>query len=196
MFYIISQGERIVTPIDKLLRPRIVEAVSGVEPVKAIKEERLTSAEEKIRNYQLADKSPARKRVIYAQQIMSSPVVGVSVDQLLPSIWTVFEKNGMHHLPVFDAGKKLQGIISDRDLLRFSAKNIREFELHRVSHIMTKEVVCAAEKTEIRTLAEVMCRRAIGAVLIVNDKVDVVGIVTRTDILRAVVHREPLELWT
>jgi acetoin utilization protein AcuB len=196
MFYIISQGERITTPIDKLLRPRIVEEVSGITSVSAIKEERLTAAEEQIKNYQLAGKNPSRKRAIYARQIMSSPILGVSVDQLLPSIWAVFEKNGMHHLPVFDRGKKLQGIISDRDLLRFSAKNIRDFDHRRVSEIMTKEVVCAAEKTEIRSLAEVMCRQAIGAVLIVDEKVDVTGIVTRTDILRTVVHQEPLELWT
>jgi len=196
VFYIIHQGEGIKTPIDKLLRPRVVEAVSATAPTKAIKEERLTDTQSKARKYQMRQQSSARKPAIFARQIMASPVIGVTTGQLLSELWAVFTENSVHHLPVFDQGKKLQGIVSDRDLLRFEANSNRNTNRYPVSQIMTREVVCAAESTEIRTLAEVMCRQAIGAVLIIDDEIDVTGIVTRTDILRAVVHQAPLELWT
>jgi CBS domain-containing protein len=44
-------------------------------------------------------------------------------------------------------------------------------------------------------LAEIMCSRAIGSIPIVGDGAEVEGIVSRTDILRGLVHGAPMELW-
>ena len=50
-------------------------------------------------------------------------------------------------------------------------------------------------ETEIRLIADVLIKERIGAMPIVDEKEKLVGIVTRSDILRTVV-KAPLELWT
>lgn len=60
---------------------------------------------------------------------------------------------------------------------------------------MTPKVITAGEQAEIRTIAEVMCIQATGAISIANEQVEVVGMVARSDILRTLVHQAPLDLW-
>ncbi len=200
MFYIIEQGARIQTPVNSLLQSKGVNKISASNPVRPVS----SSDEDKKRviksavdafPYRGAEPAQQRSLVIYAHQIMTSPVVTASVQQTLSNIWLLFSKHGFHHLPLVDDHQKLQGIVSDRDLLRFSANNYHEVGDYPVEQLMTTKVISAAEQTEIRTIAEVMCKQAIGAIPIVNDRVEVVGIVSRTDILRTLVHRAPLDLW-
>lgn len=201
MFYIIEQGARIITPVDRLLRQDGVAAISATPPVAAIKAEAPTDAGQYSAKHPMPTpydelaKQQSRSRVVYAHQIMTSPVVTASMDQKLSVIWSLFAKQIFHHLPLLDDDKKLQGIVSDRDLLRFAANHQRELGDHPISRLMSRQVISVAPETEVRVIAEVMCKRSIGAVPVVDDNVVVVGIVTRSDILRTLVHQAPLELW-
>lgn len=197
MFYIVNQGEGIKTPIESLVRRRIVDAVSAIVPVLPIEEKKLTQTEKQLRSYKKQQGSSERKAAVYAGQIMTVGVKAGRTDQLLAEIWEMFSFHRIHHIPLLDSEHKLQGIVSDRDLLRFVASNnYRDMDRFPISELMTSAVIAALAKTEIRTLAEVMCRQSIGAIPIVNEEMEVVGLVSRTDILRTIVHQAPLELWT
>ncbi|HEB26349.1 MAG TPA: CBS domain-containing protein [Porticoccus sp.] len=201
MFYIIEQGSRIKTPVDRLFVPRGVPEVAASPAVSAVSSGSVDQSESKsqsIKNNVYTDASddePERSRVIYSHQIMSSPVVTASVDQTLEEIWVLFSKSRFHHLPILNNQQQLQGIVSDRDILRFAANKQRDVGGYRIEQLMTKRVISAAEETEVRLIAEVMCRQAIGAVPITDDSAALVGIVSRSDILRTLVNRAPLELW-
>ncbi len=199
MFYIIEQGTRIHTPVDQLLQAKGVPEVSATSKVHPVgphsDEASQRGAKTAVPLYQDDEQELPRDPVTYAYQIMTSPVVSAHIDQSLNDIWALFSKLGFHHLPLINDQQKMQGIVSDRDLLRFAANNNREVGSYRIGQLMTRRVISAAEQTEIRTIAEVMCTRSIGAVPVVNDAVEVMGIVSRSDILRTLVHRAPLELW-
>ncbi|WP_298220793.1 CBS domain-containing protein [Halothiobacillus sp.] len=53
----------------------------------------------------------------------------------------------------------------------------------------------ATTNTNIRELARVLLAQDIRGLPIVNEAGEVVGVVTRGDILRALVNYAPLELW-
>jgi acetoin utilization protein AcuB len=61
---------------------------------------------------------------------------------------------------------------------------------------MTTHVLTATPTTEIHELARVMLAERISALPIIDGNHTPVGIVTITDILRCVMLRAPLELWT
>ena len=200
MFYIIEQGARVETPINRLLQAKGLNAVSASSPVRAVgagleKKEPVKSTA-KILRYQNADSEQPRSPAIYAHQIMTSPVVLAGVYQTVQEIWALFAKYRFHHFPLLDESNQLQGIVTDGDLLRYSANNYRDVNADCVELLMTPKVITAGEQAEIRTIAEVMCVQAIGAIPIVNEQVEVVGMVTRSDILRTLVHQAPLDLWT
>ena len=145
--------------------------------------------------YQEESSAQPRNLLIYAHQIMSSPVITASIHESLNTIWSLFAKHKFHHLPLLDDQQKIQGIVSDRDILRFAANNHHQVGRQPIVELMNRQVISAAADTEVRVLAEVMCQRGIGAIPIVDDVVAVLGIVSRSDILRALVNRAPLELW-
>ena len=203
MFYIIAQGARIITPIDQLVRSKSVTAVASTAAVKAVSKEN-DAAQEKVRQltsglYGDATRenrqSPQRSNMRFARDIMTSPVLTASAHQPLRDIWHLMASKGFHHLPIVDSRQQLQGIVSDRDLLRFAANENRQIGDTPIEQLMTRRVISADAGADLRTLADIMCSRAIGAIPIVGDGTDVIGIVSRTDILRGLVHGASLELW-
>ena len=207
MFYIIEQGVRIKTPTAQLLKARGVPQISAGVGVTAISVDTRDPFKIPITKttpgnpYQQQKLEPEHRRalVIYSHQIMTTPVVTASIKATIEMVWTLFSKHHFHHLPVVDEKQQLIGIVSDRDLLRFATNRQRNVGNHRVGEVMIQNVISATSNTEVRLIAEVMCRHAIGAVPIIGegDSEDstVSGIVSRSDILRTLVNRTPLELW-
>jgi CBS domain-containing protein len=65
----------------------------------------------------------------------------------------------------------------------------------RIDAVMISQVVCASTETSIRRVAEVMLLHKVDALPVTDEAQRVQGIVTRTDLLRALVLEAPLELW-
>jgi CBS domain-containing protein len=66
---------------------------------------------------------------------------------------------------------------------------------HSVRDVMTSPVVAAEPVTDIRRIAKAMVEQGISGVPIVNESQELVGFISRTDILRSVVTDPPLSLW-
>jgi len=142
--------------------------------------------------------SAARRRIGCAADIMSQPVIYATEDESIQSASQQFKQHGVHHLPVLDGQGKLAGLISDRDLLRHQADQANAG--HRLApltlkNIMTRRVLTAQPHTGIPQLAEVMVRHRIGALPIVAPEGQLHGMITRLDILRAIMTEAPIELW-
>lgn len=65
----------------------------------------------------------------------------------------------------------------------------------RVADFMTKRILVGTPSTEIRLIARAMFEERIGSMPIIDEKNKLVGIITRSDILRTLVSHAPMELW-
>ena len=148
--------------------------------------------------------SHERKPALRARQIMTSPVVALSPETTLEKAWELIRDHRFRHVPVLSREKKLVGIISDRDILREAArigdiitppKDEGPREEGTVCRLMKTKVLTAGPNTQIREIARAMFMERIGAMPIVDDHDTLVGIITRSDILRALITHAPLELW-
>ena len=104
-------------------------------------------------------------------------------------------------MPAVDDSNYLQGILSERDLLKITIESLRneEFQLlpRKVEDIMQKKVLSAFPETPIREIARIMFEEKVGAVPILHKATNaLVGIITRSDILRRVMNNPPLDLYT
>ncbi len=144
-----------------------------------------------------------RKQVIYASQIMTASVISLTPETSLADAWNLICDRRFRHIPILSHEKKLVGIISDRDLLRDAAGfyNINSRPVDRVQEQVTiqslikRKVLTASPDTEIREIARVMFEERIGSMPIVDEQGTLVGIITRSDILRTLVNHAPIELW-
>jgi predicted transcriptional regulator len=83
--------------------------------------------------------------------------------------------------PVMD-GSKVKGIVTFTDVqkvIKEDRKNVK------VSQIMTKELITAREDDDAITVLKLLTRNSIGRIIVKNDE-KMIGIISRTDVLRAV----------
>jgi acetoin utilization protein AcuB len=106
-------------------------------------------------------------------------------------------KYRINQMPVV-VGDKLVGIVTDRDvrdaypssLRLFHGKDIDEFgDSHTVEEIMTYNVVTVTPQTSLRETAQRLRQQRFGALPVV-DNGKLVGIITRSDVLDAMLAEE------
>ena len=144
-----------------------------------------------------------RRPAILASQIMASPVVILPPEATVAEAWELIRTKRFRHVPVVSHENKLVGIISDRDLL-LEAGNICSTISHQdnagqeqttIQGLIRRKVLTASPDTGIREIARILFEERIGSMPIVDDKGMLVGIITRSDILRTIINNAPLDLW-
>lgn len=124
------------------------------------------------------------------KQIMTKNLITVSPeDTMLLAYQLMYQKN-IRHLPVFD-GKNLIGLLSDRDVQRAMIVNHPE-EINgeiflratwKVKEFMSCPIFSVLESMSLKSVIEEIIHMKISAILVQNEKLEYVGIVTTEDIL-------------
>jgi acetoin utilization protein AcuB len=126
---------------------------------------------------------------------MSKNVISVDVNDSMHNAMKLMKENKIRMLPVMEEGK-LVGIITDRDIKRASASDATTLEIHELTYLMIRiKVIDIMNKNPItvrfdHTLeetAEILLNNKISGVPVVGDKGGVVGIITQTDLFRALI---------
>lgn len=102
-------------------------------------------------------------------------------------------------MPVINARHELTGMLSIEDLLQFiiiDGDQVRYVRGKRVADAMSNEVITADPISDIRRIAQVMQEYQLSGVPIVNEHDSLIGIISRSDILRAVTNDPPLNMWS
>ncbi|MEE9138346.1 MAG: CBS domain-containing protein [candidate division NC10 bacterium] len=103
----------------------------------------------------------------------------------------------IRHLPVVEGGR-LIGIVTDRDLRQAMPPHALSLDVHevdylldkvRVGDVMTKRVVGVSPDVSIAKAADLMVRNKIGCLPVLDGEA-LVGMITESDILRAVADKE------
>lgn len=119
--------------------------------------------------------------VILLREIMSRQLVTVTPDTPLSEARHLLAEHRIRRLPVI-AGRRLVGIVSDRDVRSASASHDRT----PVAQIMTRNVVTATSQMRVDEAARIMLDGRFGGLPVV-DGGELTGIVTETDLLRALI---------
>ena len=126
-------------------------------------------------------------------EIMRTQFVTLKTEDRLDLAEDVMKLGRIRHMPVLE-GKRLVGVVSQRDLLAASLSRALNFEApHRrsflksvaVEEVMARDVVTVATDATIEEAALLMIRRKIGCLPVVNAEGAAVGLVTETDLLRS-----------
>ena len=84
---------------------------------------------------------------------------------------------------VVDDSDEIVGIVSERDVVRALGANAQALS-ESVSSIMTREVVTAPDTAEVADLMQLMTKRRIRHVPILNEANDLVGMVSIGDVVK------------
>ena len=123
---------------------------------------------------------------------MSRNVVTIEQDGSMDEAIRLMKEKSVRKLPVMKRGK-LVGIVTDRDVKRASASDATTLDVHellyliariKVKNIMTREPVSVLPDWTVEETAELMLKKKISGVPVVDSKGMLVGIITESDIFR------------
>ena len=127
------------------------------------------------------------------RDIMTEEVMTIHMDNTLLTAHTLFKQLGFHHLLVVE-DRKLMGVLSDRDMLRWigphldtPAETRADLERMRkpVHQLMTRELVTVSQDTPVTYAGNLMLEQRVSCLPVVNDRGHPVGIVSWRDLLSA-----------
>jgi len=208
-FYIQGPNNHDLMPLESIFDRRLVNKTQAIDSDKAINPEQKHKFAEKHKqslaaNYanKAVDYLPEDGPELFARQIMTTPVVTLTSKMSVEQALTHFQTSQLRHLPVISSKGKVTGIVSDRDILRYMAglygSYLSKTTAHKVSdtveQLMQSPVLTASQQTDVRYIARLFIERRVGAMPIVTDG-KLKGIITRSDILHAVMSHYEIELW-
>jgi acetoin utilization protein AcuB len=131
--------------------------------------------------------------VLRVRTWMTQDLVTLSPEASVAEALTLCRERRIRHIPIVEEGR-LVGIVSDRDLRDASpalgdAERASTLQEIRVGHVMTQEVSTTVPEESIENVAQEMYELKIGSLPVVaeEDEEKLLGIVTSSDVMRALV---------
>lgn len=145
-----------------------------------------------------------RQPLTRVDAVMTRVVVTLPDTLTVEEAWQVLATNHLGQAPVVSQGGMLVGLLSRADLMRperlpgpeSHALVWRALLMQSVLEVMWTPIPSVEADTDIRRVARVLLDTGLPGLPVVDDHGLVIGFVSRSDILRAVVADPPLDLWT
>jgi acetoin utilization protein AcuB len=127
---------------------------------------------------------------------MSKDPITINDDTSMMKAIHLMKQNRIRRLPVLHGGR-LVGIVSDRDLKEASPSKATTLDVHelyyllselQVKDIMTRDPVTVSPENTVEHAAQLMLENTISGLPVVDDRGNVVGILTQSDVFRAFMH--------
>jgi len=147
-----------------------------------------------------------------ARDVMTSPVITIGENATIQEAAKLLIKERISALPVLDEAGKLAGIVTESDLMRRAeigterhyswwlwmlsdartlASDYVKSHATSVKDLMTRTVITVVPETPLHEIAELFERNHIKRVPVVNMAGDLLGIVSRANIVQAVASAGP-----
>lgn len=143
---------------------------------------------------QSAERGPVR----HAYQVMNRHVLTLRPDDTVAAAWQALAARHVRQAPVLTSRMDIVGLVSERDLLTvidLQGDTLKGWLDRTIGEVMITPVICADPVTDIRRIARVLLDSGLSAVPIAGEAKQLLGIVSRGDILRAALADPPLSLW-
>jgi CBS domain-containing protein len=122
-----------------------------------------------------------------AKDIMTRDIITVPPTMTIRNLATTLIKNQISGAPVAAKNGKILGVVSEADIVAKKGKDVKS--------IMSKTIISVAEDTAVEEIARLMTAQKIKRVPVMRGE-DVVGIVSRADIVSAIARGEHVAIHT
>ncbi len=160
---------------------------------------------EAVSAYVQTEQGPAapRQPLTRVSDVMTHDAISVPPGLAAHEAWRLLAEQGTAQAPVVDAQGVVVGLLLRADLAPTELLPGREGvraaiarARRTVEQAMVTPVPAVAPDTDLRHLASVLLETGLAGLPVTDERGVLQGFVSRTDILRAVAHDPPLDLWS
>jgi CBS domain-containing protein/ribosome-associated translation inhibitor RaiA len=139
---------------------------------------------------------------LVVEQIFTAEVVSIGEKDRVGRAINLLREHGISRLPVTDDGGRLAGVITTHDIVDFVIRDDRRQGRHDrrgdidrmldlpVYDLMTSPVLTATPDESVREAVSRMLDNDVAGLVVTGDDDDIAGVVTKTDVLRALTFTE------
>lgn len=137
--------------------------------------------------------------VYHVKDVMTKECVSVNIDSSIKVTYTILKENKVSQIPIISNQNKIVGLINKKIILNLLIEDIYNYENilnKRLEELYLDEVITTDPISDIRRVAKVMIDFKLDAIPVVNNKDTLVGIVSKTDIIKAVSNIPQFQIWS
>ena len=133
------------------------------------------------------------KIVKVASLVIGKRVETISVSATLHDLVNALNIHHVGALVVSPDGKKIEGIVSERDVVRAMPGRLNELDDIRVRELMTADVITCTPDSSVASLMTVMTERRIRHVPVVDESGNLLSIISIGDVVKAHINELDVE---
>ena len=117
-------------------------------------------------------------------------LITAEADDDLAVALEVFRQGRISHIPILSGGSKLVGVVSPSDILKLAAppQVVKRGKTGiRIADVMTKNIETVPPTAQVRQAAQLFIAGGFHSLLVTASDGELVGIVTSSDIIRALI---------
>lgn len=129
---------------------------------------------------------------MHVEKTLTTNVYSVGEDAPLLDVYRYMEDQRIRHVAVVN-GKKLVGIVSDRDILLRAELKLGKIEIPpamKISDVMRREVLTCTKDARLGDVADIFIEKKIDCLPVLGVDGHLVGMITTTDLLVEIRRRE------
>lgn len=154
---------------------------------------------ESLNSYKKMANMELSEPIYQAKDIMSRELIYVDMSLSIKEAYDMLIDNSVAQLPIVSFGTKIMGLISQKSILELlmgDIDNIPDILKRKLEDSFLPEVITTDPISDIRRVAKVMIDFNLDAIPVVDEDGILLGIISKTDILKAVSHLPKLQLWS
>lgn len=157
------------------------------------------SEQESLNIYKKVANIDTSEQIFQVKDIMTIEVEYIDKSLTINEAYEKLRNIRVNQIPIVDSDKKIIGMISKKIILNLimdDILDIRNVLNKKIEDLYLDEVITTNPITDIRRVAKVMIDFRLDAIPVVNEDDFLVGIVSKTDIIKAVSYIPKLQLWS
>lgn len=157
------------------------------------------SNKEALNSYKKMANIDTSEIVFHVKDIMTKDCIYIDSKSTIKDAYDVLKEFKIGQMPIVSFGKRIMGMIDKKMILNFlmdDIENSKHILERRIEDIYLPQLITADPNTDIRNVAKVMIDFKLHAVPIVAQNDTLIGIVSKTDIIKAVSHIQQFQLWS
>jgi acetoin utilization protein AcuB len=137
--------------------------------------------------------------VFHVKDIMTKDCIYIDSKSTIQDAYNVLREFKIGQMPIVSFGKRIMGMIDKKmilNLLMEDIENSKHILERKIEDIYLAQIITTDPLTDIRKVAKVMIDFKLHAIPIVTENDTLIGIVSKTDIIKAVSHIPQFQLWS
>ena len=137
--------------------------------------------------------------VYEVKDIMTRNCIYIDNESTIKDAYDSLKELDINQMPVVSFGKKITAMINKEQILNLlmnDIENSKNILKKKLNDVYLDEVITANPISDIRRVAKVMIDLRLDAIPIVDENDILQGIVSKTDIIKAISHIPHLQLWS